>query len=149
MSNPVEAARQLATTAHAGQVDKSGQPYIGHPARVAARTRDRGEGDAVEVVAWLHDVVEDTAVTRDDIEAQFGREISDAVDAITRRPAEDSDAYYARVAANSVALRVKNADIEDNLDPKRTDQLDPETRQRLAEKYAHARAVLGLSVPPS
>lgn len=52
----VALARTLATEAHAGQIDKAGQPYIGHVARVAAAVR--GDDDA-EVVAWLHDVAED------------------------------------------------------------------------------------------
>ena len=142
MSTIVEKAEQLATRAHLGQVDKSGMPYIGHPARVAARTRARNEGDAVEVVAWLHDVVEDTTVTYEDIEEQFGAEIAQAVDAITRRPDEESDRYYARVAGNPIALQVKRSDIEDNLDPERTARLDPATRERLAAKNEHALSVL-------
>lgn len=119
-------------------MDKSGQPYIGHPARVAARTRDQGDGNQVEAVAWLHDVVEDTEVTLADVESAFGVEIAQAVDAMTRRPDEEPDRYYARVADNPIALRVKRADIADNLDPERTARLDPATKARLAAKYEHA-----------
>jgi ADP-ribosyl-[dinitrogen reductase] hydrolase len=62
-TTPVDRARELATTAHAGQVDKVGAPYIEHPARVAGRVRAAGDGEDAEVVAWLHDVVEDTEIT--------------------------------------------------------------------------------------
>jgi len=125
-------AKELATRAHQGQVDKSGQPYIGHPARVAARTRDQGDGNQVE----------DTEVTLADVESAFGAEIAQAVDAMTRRPDEEPDRYYARVADNPIALRVKRADIADNLDPERTARLDPATKARLAAKYEHALAQL-------
>jgi (p)ppGpp synthase/HD superfamily hydrolase len=142
MTRIVDDAKRLATAAHDGQFDKSGQPYIGHPARVAARTRDHGGDDDIEVVAWLHDVVEDTDVTLDVIEKEFGPAIARAVDAITRRPDDAGDEYYHRVAGNRIALAVKRSDIEDNLDPNRTAKLDPSTRERLAAKYAHALAVL-------
>lgn len=66
------------------------------------------------VVAWLHDVVEDTPVTVEDVDGAFGSQVSDAVDAITRRTAETDD-YYARVKANSIALTVKAADNTDPL----------------------------------
>lgn len=142
MTHNVDDAKRLATAAHGDQLDKSGQPYIGHPARVAARTRDHGGDDDIEVVAWLHDVVEDTDITLEVIERQFGATIAQAVDAMTRRPDDEGDAYYHRVAANPIALAVKRCDIEDNLDPRRTAKLDPATQQRLAVKYAHALAIL-------
>lgn len=138
---PVNAAADLARSAHAGQTDKSGAPYIDHPARVAARVRAAGHGDEAEIVAWLHDVVEDTGVTLDRIEREFGPRIARAVDAITRRPAEGDD-YYRRVAADPLALAVKRHDIDDNTDPERTARLDPSTRERLAAKYRHALALL-------
>ena len=65
-STDVERAKALALRAHAGQVDRAGEPYAGHPARVAARVRT----DEARVVAWLHDVVEDTDVTLAEIEAE-------------------------------------------------------------------------------
>ena len=101
-----------------------------------------GGDDDIEVVAWLHDVVEDTDVTLQAIEEQFGSEIAQAVDAITRRPDDEGDEYYHRVADNPIALAVKRSDIEDNLDPRRTIKLDPATQRRLAAKYTHALAIL-------
>jgi len=138
----IGAAFELALTAHAGQVDKAGAPYIGHVARVAARVADGPEDEAARVVALLHDVVEDTKVTLAEVEAQFGAEIAQAVDALTRRKSEPGESYYARVRANALALVVKRADIDDNADPARLSLLPEETRNRLSRKYATARAAL-------
>lgn len=139
MSDLVQLAREIATRAHQGQTDKAGAPYITHPARVAARVA--GDPKA-EMVAWLHDVVEDTSVTLDDLARDFPADVVSAVDAITRRPDEDPGAYYRRVAADPLALKVKYADLDDNSAPDRLALLDPETRDRLLEKYAHAREAL-------
>ena len=96
------------------------------------------------VVAWMHDVVEDTGVTLQEVESEFGAAIAAAVNAITRRPAEADSDYYARVKANPIALTVKAADLTDNTDPARLALLDPELRARLEVKYAHARQALGI-----
>lgn len=135
-----EVAEAMARTAHAGQVDKAGQPYITHPARVANRVA--GDEHAV-AVAWLHDVVEDTPVTLTELAAQFPPQVVAAVDAITKRAGETRDDYYERVRAVPLAQRVKRADLADNSDPDRLAVLDAATQERLAGKYAHARAVLG------
>lgn len=133
-------AQRMATQAHAGQTDKAGQPYIGHPGRVAARLT--GDEHAV-AAAWLHDVLEDTQTTAADLAAQgVPATVVAAVEALTRREGDLPDDYYARVAANPLALRVKRADIADNTDPERLAQLDPALRERLTAKYDHARAVL-------
>lgn len=106
----VEAAKALAAKAHAGQLDKAGMPYIEHPLRVAARL----ECPEARVVAWLHDVVEDTALTVPDIEARFGPETAAAVDALTRRKGEAWEDYLERVRANPMARLVKISDLIDN-----------------------------------
>lgn len=141
----VDAARTLATTAHAGQVDKSGAPYIGHPARVAELVRRRAPHRPEAVAAaWLHDVVEDTPVSLDDLRsAGFGQEVLAAVEALTRHPGEPAEDYYARVLADPLALLVKRADLDDNGAPERLARLEPEVRDRLRAKYAHARSLLG------
>lgn len=140
--DPVDRARALATEAHAGQVDKIGAPYIEHPARIAERVRAAGDGDDAEIVAWLHDVVEDTGVALATIDRDFGPAIARAVDAITRRDDDEGDGYYRRVAADPLAVAVKRHDIADNAAPERTVRLDPATRERLAAKYRHALQVL-------
>lgn len=134
-SGLVDVAMAWARAAHEGQADKAGQPYIGHPARVAARVAG---DEPAQAVAWLHDVVEDTAVTLSDLAGVFPPVVLVAVDAITRRAGESPDAYYARVAADPLARKVKLADLADNTDPERLARLDAPTRARLIEKYAHA-----------
>lgn len=145
MRDLVNEAREIATKAHQGQLDKTGAPYIGHPARVAGHVAQHAAGEDLEIaraVAWLHDVVEDTRVSLGDLAQQFPDEIVAAVDAMTKRADEERDAYYRRVRSNRIARAVKQADLDDNTDPTRTAQLDPATRQRLASKYEHARHVL-------
>lgn len=137
-------ARALATVAHAGQVDKVGEPYIKHPARIAWHIRKEGYSDEVEAVAWLHDVVEDTPITLSDLRDVYGfaPAVVEAVDAITKRKGEKFEAYYERVKANPVALVVKWHDVADNADPARLAKVAPDTRERLRAKYERARALL-------
>ncbi len=139
----VQRAKTRAAQAHQGQSDKAGRPYIEHPERVVGHLVNPTADEVV--VAWLHDVVEDTEVTLEEIEREFGSTVAAAVNAITRRPDEaDSDHYYARVRTNPTALKVKAADLADNTDPARLALLDPQQRARLEGKYAHARHELGL-----
>jgi (p)ppGpp synthase/HD superfamily hydrolase len=141
----VAEARRIATEAHAGQVDKIGDPYIGHPERVAEHIASVGAHDAEAIaVAWLHDVVEDTDVTLDALRsAGFDEYVVAAVDAVTRRRGESAAEYYGRVSANSLARLVKLADVMDNTDAERMSRLDPETRKRLARKYEWALRAIG------
>jgi len=109
-SKDIEAAKALATRAHKGQTDKAGLPYITHPERVASRLTT----PEAQVVGWLHDTVEDTSITIQEIESQFGPETAAAVDAISRRDRESWSDYIERVAANPVARQVKISDLIDN-----------------------------------
>jgi len=131
-------AFEIAFRAHWGQTDKSGQPYIAHVVRVAARLAP----EDAQIVGLLHDVVEDTEVTLAEIEATFGPLIAGAVDALTKRAGEPNAAYLDRVAANPLARAVKLADLSDNADPVRMAQLDRATQARLTKKYAFARSRL-------
>lgn len=141
MSTLEARAQRLATRAHAGQVDKAGEPYIGHLERVAGRVTTV----EAKVVAWLHDVMEDCGLGMSDLlAAGIPSHVATAVVAVNRQPAEDAESYYRRVAANPLALQVKAADIADNTDPARLAVLDEPTRDRLIEKYATARRLLGL-----
>lgn len=132
----VATAALIATLAHSGQTDKAGLPYIDHPRRVVGLLNTPTTQE--QVVAWLHDVVEDTPVTLDAIAAAFGPAVAAAVDAITHRRNEPRVDYYARVRANPTAVRVKLADIADNTNPDRLAALDPATAERLTRKYAKA-----------
>ena len=139
----IEAAKSVAYRAHKGQVDKAGRQYFAHPEAVASKVSQAYPGDFVAIAtAWLHDVVEDTPVTSLAIREQFGDQVADAVDGITRRTRENPDEYYARVAANPASLRAKRADLEHNSDPDRLAALPVELRARLSRKYVHAAEVL-------
>lgn len=134
-------APRLATEAHTGQVDKAGQPYINHPARVASRAARVGA--EAEAVGWLHDVVEDTTVTLEELRtAGLPESVVTAVDALTRRDGEEPEQYYQRVAGDRLAHVVKHADMADNTNPTRLARLDDDTRNRLLAKYEHARTLL-------
>ena len=109
-SADVEAARALAERMHEGQTDKAGLPYITHPMRVAGRL----ETPEAKVVGWLHDTVEDTPLTLEEVEARFGPETAAAVDAVSRREGEPWQDYLCRAKANPVARQVKISDLIDN-----------------------------------
>lgn len=143
------AADLIAQLAHRNQVDKSGKPYIDHPRRVAAIVRANGYDRRYSTVALLHDVVEDTEVTQDDLRAVFGAAISDAVDHLTRREGEPSEDYYARVLLSDLSLVVKHADIMDNTSPRRLAALDLVTQERLSAKYNNAITQLGGPLLPA
>ncbi len=145
MNALVQAAKNLAHRAHAGQVDKAGRPYIEHVARVAAACSDDPEAEAV---AWLHDVMEDTDCGGE-ILMSFPWRIYINVRRLTRMPWEsDVDTYYANVLAGDLSTRVKLADIADNADESRLALLDDKTAARLRRKYAKARAALGADDEP-
>lgn len=135
----VNEAWSLALKAHAGQVDKAGRPYIEHVARVALEV----EGDdEAEAVAWLHDVLEDCPAHAH-LVMKFPPIIAEAVVDLTRTRHGDAF-YYWNIRKNSLALKVKLADIADNSDETRLALLDPATADRLRIKYAKARAALGV-----
>lgn len=143
-SQITEMAERIAHEAHHGQIDKAGEPYVGHVRRVAATL---APAEPVYVAAaWLHDVVEDTGVTLDSLSAQgFPPDVVEAVGLLTRREEVPDEVCYGRIAANPVALAVKIADILDNTNPDRLGRLDQETRARLIGKYR--KAFLSLNRP--
>ena len=103
-------AMQIAYTAHHGQVDKSGVPYVFHPLHLAEQMTD----EITCCAALLHDTVEDTSITLQEIADQFGPETAAAVDAISRRDGESWSDYLEHVAANPMARQVKISDLIDN-----------------------------------
>ena len=113
----IEKALQIAARAHEGQVDKQGLPYILHPLRVM----DGVEGLDAKIVAVLHDVVEDTEVTIDDLEqAGFSEEVVAAVRCVTHAEGETYADYVVRCRADPIARRVKLSDLADNTRLSRT-----------------------------
>ncbi len=131
-------AMTLAYQAHHGQSDKSGVPYIFHPARVAAGFTSEAEA----CVAWLHDVIEDTVYTVDDIRlAGFGAVICDALQLLTHDKRVPYMEYVKAIAENPIARAVKLADLRDNMDLSRLPAVDRDAERR-AEKYRAAYAYL-------
>ena len=135
----------LARAAHEGQTDKAGRPYAEHLRAVAEGVRSRGGDDEQIAAAWLHDAVEDDALTEAWLrEAALSERTRRIVLAVTKRAGEPPRAYAARILATPGALLVKQADLAHNADPARLAALDAPTRTRLTEKYARMRALLGL-----
>lgn len=134
----LERAIGIACEAHVGQVDKAGEPYILHPLRLMLRMANEAE----RIAAVLHDVVEDSQVTIEDLIAEgFAREIVYAVDALSRRDGEDYMDFVRRASGDPIARRVKRADLEDNLDLTRIRNLTDRDLER-AHRYQCALEIL-------
>ncbi|WP_412066906.1 GTP pyrophosphokinase [Rhizobium sp. SYY.PMSO] len=102
----------MAMLAHDGQTDKAGAPYIFHPIRVASTFSD----EILQVIAVLHDIVEDTEITLADLDARFPRSVVNAIEVLTRRDDETYKEFIDRVARNPNARLVKIADVRDTSD---------------------------------
>jgi (p)ppGpp synthase/HD superfamily hydrolase len=134
----LERAIAIAAAAHAGQVDKAGQPYILHPLRVMLRVATEHE----RMAAVLHDVVEDTDVTLYTLAAEgFASEVIAAVEALTKRPGESRMQAAERAAANPIARVVKLSDNAENMDLSRIANPTAEDYARL-EEYKLVREAL-------
>lgn len=130
----LEKALEVALKAHRGQRDKAGQPYILHPLRVMHAVA----GEEARAVALLHDVVEDTGVTADDLRrAGFPPAVVEAVEALTKQEGEEYAAFIERVRLVPLARQVKLADLEDNLDARRLPDFSEKDGKRTA-KYVRA-----------
>ena len=131
----LEDAIALAVEAHRGQRDKANQPYILHPLRVMFRL----EGEIERIVGVLHDVVEDCDLTFDDLRRLgYNEEVVTALDHVTRRQDETYDEFVERSLQHPIARRVKQADLEDNMDVRRLPTPpDNKDLQRLA-RYRRA-----------
>lgn len=126
-------AYALAARKHRQQVDKMGRPYLYHCHVVAERVRDQGAD--YEIVGVLHDVVEDTDCSLEEIDTLFGRIVRDGVDAMTRRDGEDYfEEYLARIEENPIALAVKLADAQHNFE-RSSEFNDVQKQQKFRNKY--------------
>lgn len=136
----------FARRAHAGQVDKLGVPYFGHVQAVAEGLTPFG--DDLVMAGYLHDVLEDTAWTADDLAVRgLPSRALNAVLAVTNTPGGSYQEKILSLVGNRDALLVKVADNAHNSRADRLANLDPTTRQRLEKKYAQARRVLWGAVP--
>ena len=120
MTDLVKQAEAIARRAHENQVDKSGKPYIGHIERVAARV----DADDAKCVAFLHDVLEDTdMLPEEDMRRIFGDAITDGVCSVTKRAWETYEAFVRRAGANPLGRQVKIADLIDNSNLSRLEEV--------------------------
>jgi len=130
----LDKAIQIACTAHRGQVDKAGEPYILHPLRVMMQCSSVQE----KIVAILHDVIEDSPITQVDLaNGGFSKEVLNAVDCLSKRKGENYQEFINRVKANDLATKVKIEDIKDNLNLLRLPELTSSDLARL-KKYHQA-----------
>jgi (p)ppGpp synthase/HD superfamily hydrolase len=124
----LEEAIQLAVKAHFGQKDRAGAPYILHPLRLMFRQ----QSEAASIAAVLHDVVEDTAVTLEQLrDAGFAEEVVAAVECLTHDPGDSYDQDIDGLKRNAIARAVKLADLEDNMRLERMASLTEKDWERL------------------
>lgn len=129
-----EKAYEIAKKAHLGQIDKAGEDYIKHPEKVASFVNS----DEEKAVAYLHDVIEDTELTLEDLrEYGFSEEVLKAVDVITKKKGQDYQTYLNSVKENKLARVVKLADLRHNSDLTRLINITEKDIER-KEKYQKA-----------
>lgn len=131
-------ALKLCFDAHKDQLDKSGMPYVFHPFHLAEQMTD----EATTIVALLHDVVEDTNYTLNDLENMgFCKEVIDALALLTHDPDVPYMDYVLKIKDNPIAKAVKLADLKHNSDVSRLDVVDEKAIKR-REKYQEAMELL-------
>ena len=140
----LDKALEIAVKAHQGQKDQVGDPYILHPLRIMMRM----DGEDEKIVAVLHDVIEDSPLTLDDLkQAGFPDPIIEAVDGLTHRDGEEYDAYVQRASRNAIAKKIKVADLEDNMNFRRIHHLTEKDRDRMARYQKAYRFLTGKDFP--
>ena len=129
----IEKSLEIALSAYAGKTDKAGREYILHPLRVMAKLQTDVERSA----ALLHDVLEDSDITAEQLLAEgIPAEVVEAVQCLSRNENEDYMDFVARTKKNAVAAKVKIADIEDNIDVLRLTSLDEDDLVRIRKYHA-------------
>ena len=136
----LDRAIAIAAEAHTGQKDKAGISYILHPIRLMIQM----DSEEAMIAAVLHDVVEDSVWTLDDLRREgFSDEVLNAVDCLPHREGEGEDYwdYIKRAGSDPIAIKVKLADLLDNLNPNRLDKVTEEDEKRF-ERYRKAQKML-------
>ena len=130
----------FAYQAHQGQLDQNGVPYVFHPIHLAEQMND----EVSCCVALLHDVVEDTEVTLEDLRREFPPSVVETVDLLTRREDVDYFDYVRSIRSSPIAVKVKLADLAHNGDQTRCagSGISEETLRRWRDKYQKAREIL-------
>ena len=131
----LQRAIEIAKQAHDGQTDKAGASYFDHLYRVM----HRGENETEKICGILHDIVEDTDWTFEQLEQEgFSKEIIDVLRCVTKTSEEeDYDDFIARIAQNPIAVKIKLNDLRDNMDITRLEQITEKDAKRL-NKYLKA-----------
>lgn len=132
-------AARIAYDAHAGQLDKAGMPYIFHPWHVAEQMTD----EKTTCAALLHDVVEDTSVTLEQLAEEFPADIIAALKLLTHKEGVDYMDYVRKIKTDPIASAVKIADLKHNSDLSRLpEEARTQEAMRRCEKYAEALGIL-------
>ena len=134
MTDKVKLAYAIALAAHKGQVDKAGNDYINHPLNVASKCKTEKE----KIVALLHDVVEDTNVTLEDLKKFFDSDIIEAINLLTHKEEDTYMEYLTRIKNNPIAKNVKIQDLKHNMDLSRIPNPTTKDYERLENKYKPA-----------
>lgn len=130
----LEKAIIISVKAHSGQVDKGDEKYIFHPIRVMMNAISIDE----KIIAILHDVVEDSGITIENLKNEgFSENILSAIDCLTRRKKESYEDFINRISKNKLATNVKILDILDNLNTSRLKTISDIDKERL-NKYREA-----------
>ena len=133
-------AMQIAYSAHHGQVDKAGVPYIFHPLHLA----EQMEEEISCCAALLHDTVEDSEITLEDLAAEFPEAVVEAVGLLTHEDGTDYFDYVRRIRSSPIAMKVKLADLTHNMDATRFAGVSV-PKERIGyfrDKYTKAMAIL-------
>ena len=141
----IDRAYRLAEEAHGNQVRHSGAPYVSHPIAAACILVELGMDSESIVAGLLHDVVEDTSVTMEELEQEFPKEVTEAVRLLTRKKEMPYLDYIRPIRENPLARKVKLADLEHNLDDSRLincKSITEEKRKAWRERYQKAKAIL-------
>lgn len=134
----IETALKIALEAHSGKKDKAGETYILHPLRVM----ERMETKQLKAVAILHDVIEDSSFTANDLKAEgLPEEIVEGVVHLTRKDGESYFDFIARASQNALAREVKIADLVDNINILRFKKIGQKDIERI-QKYHKAHGIL-------
>ncbi len=141
----LDEAIRVAVDAHAGQIDKAGKPYILHPLRVMM-TVESPSLDSARKVAILHDVVEDSAWTLESLDAAHGltSEEEAALRLLSHGDGDDYDEYVSRLAGNAIARAVKIADLRDNLDVTRLQEVTERDAKRISKYLRSLRTLASI-----
>lgn len=150
MINSMYKALCIAREAHKGQVDKSGKDYINHPIKVSAFTHElcvhnnKSEEFTIKamIVALLHDVVEDTDTTLEDLKPYFSEDVITALSYMTHKKETPYMNYVRNIVNNEIATYVKLSDLRHNMDLSRLDVITDKDRDRVENKYKPAYKLL-------